>query len=112
MARSFADVLREVRGGDAYSEATARLTEVVEAVNLCQKAGEIALILKITPNGDSVIVTDTIKTKVPEATRAATLFFVSDGALVRQDPRQQQLPLRSVPEATPVSSDERGVSHG
>jgi acetyl esterase/lipase len=110
MARPFADVLRELSGGEAYDQATDKLAEVVEAVVQHRKAGEFSLILKITPNADSVIVTETIKAKIPEATRGATVFFVtSGGALVRQDPRQQDLPLRTVAAATPASAE---VQHG
>jgi len=75
MARQFAEVLRELGGGGTYDELTA----------------------KLKPNGDAgVIVTDEIKTKVLEAARGDTVFFVTaGGSLVRQDPRQQDLPLRT-----------------
>lgn len=105
MSRPFADVLRELSGGELYDTLTDRLAEVVEAVSTHRKPGELALVLKITPNGDAVIVTETLKAKVPEAGRRSTMFFVtSGGALVRQDPRQQDLPLREVPGATPVAA--------
>jgi ribosomal protein S28E/S33 len=101
--RQFADVLRELCAGSTYDELTARLGEVVEAVTDTGKVGEISIKLKIKPNGDAgVIVTDEIKTKVPERARGDTVFFVtSGGSLVRQDPRQQDLPLRSVPGTVP-----------
>lgn len=107
MARQFADVLRDLGGGDTYDELTARLAEVVEAVTATRKMGEISIKLKIKANGDSgVIVADEIKSKVPEATRGDTVFFVtSGGSLVRQDPRQQDLPLRQVAGAIPGASN-------
>lgn len=103
MARPFADILRELGGGDTYDDLTARLAEVVEAVTLTRKVGEISIKLKVKPNGDSgVIVADEIKSRVPEATRGDTVFFVTaGGSLVRQDPRQQDLPLRQVAAAIP-----------
>jgi len=106
MARAFADVLRELSGGEFYEQATNKLAEVVEGVTLHRKPGEFSITLKIAPNGDAVIVSETIKAKVPEAARGSTVFFVtSGGALVRQDPRQQDLPLRTVAAATPSSGE-------
>lgn len=98
MARPFADILRELGSGNTYDELTAKLAEVVEAVTTTRKVGEISIKLKVKPNGDAgVIVADEIKSKVPEASRGETVFFVtSGGSLVRQDPRQQDLPLRRV----------------
>lgn len=103
MARPFADVLRELGGGNTYDELTARLAEVVDAVAATRKVGEISIKLKVKPNGEAgVIVADEIKTKVPEPARGETVFFVtSGGSLVRQDPRQQDLPLRRVDAAVP-----------
>lgn len=103
MARPFADVLRELGGGDTYDELTARLAEVVEAVTNTRKMGTLSITLKVKPNGDNgVMVADEIKSKVPEAARGDTVFFVtSGGALVRQDPRQPDLPLRRVDAAVP-----------
>lgn len=103
--RPFADVLRELSGGDTYDILTTKLGELVEAVAQHHKPGELTLTLKVTPNGDAVVVTETVKSKVPEAGRRSTMFFVtSGGALVRQDPRQQDLPLRTVAAATPASA--------
>lgn len=101
--RQFAEILRELCAGETYEELTARLGEVVEAVAETRKVGLISITLKIKPNGDAgVIVTDEIKTKVPEKARGDTVFFVtSGGSLVRQDPRQPDLPLRSVPGTVP-----------
>ncbi len=103
MARPFADVIRELGGGATYDELTARLAEVVAAVTETRKVGELSIRLKIKPNGEAgVIVADEIKAKVPEPPRGDTVFFVtSGGSLVRQDPRQQDLPLRTVAAAKP-----------
>lgn len=102
MSRSIAEVLRELTGGQTYEELNSALTEVVAAVGETRKSGSITLKLSIKPNGDnSVIITDEIKSKVPERSRGETLFFTtSGGSLVRQDPRQPDLPLRSVPVPT------------
>lgn len=106
MARPFADVLRELGSGTTYDELTVKLGEVVEAVLATRKIGEISIKLRVKPNGDAgVIVADEIKTKVPEPARGETVFFAtSGGSLVRQDPRQQDLPLRRVEAAIPGSA--------
>ena len=95
MARLFSDVLGELGRGSTAEELTSRLSEVVQAVRETQKVGGLTLDLKVKPNGDTVIITDSIKSKVPEGTRADTLFFTtSDGSLVRNDPAQTEMPLK------------------
>lgn len=103
MARPFADVLRELGAGSTYENLTIQLAEVVEAVIDTRKPGELMIKLKVKPNGeDSVLIADEIKAKVPEPVRGDSVFFVtSGGSLVRQDPRQPDLPLRRVEAAMP-----------
>lgn len=98
MARPFADVLRELAGGEVYEELSAQTAEVVAAVQETRKVGEVSFKLKFKPNGEnSVIVTEEIKSKVPELPRGETVFFTTaDGGLMRNDPRQERLPLRDV----------------
>lgn len=101
--RPFTDILRELGAGETLDDLTARLAEVVEAVMDTRKSGAITISLTIKPNGDSgVIVAESIKSKVPEKARGDTVFFAtSGGSLVRQDPRQKDLPLHSVPGTKP-----------
>lgn len=110
MARPFADILRELGGGGVYDDLTAGLAEIVAAVQETRKVGELSIKLKIKPNGEnSVMVSEEIKTKVPQATRGDTLFFTtSSGSLVRQDPRQQDLPLRRVEGTIPGEAAANG----
>lgn len=98
MARAFADVVRDLAAGKTYDELTAGLAEVVEAVLHTRKVGELSLKITVRPNGEgSVRITDEIKAKVPQPTRGETLFFALEGGgLVRNDPRQADLPLREV----------------
>lgn len=100
MARQFADVIRDLAGGRTYDELTAALAEVTAAVMETRKVGSITLQIKIKPSGEnSVLVTDTIKSVVPEKSRGETVFFtLADGSLRRDDPRQEDLPLREVTE--------------
>lgn len=105
MSRPFADVVRELAGGTVYEDLTTQLGEVVTAVLDTGKVGELSLKLSIKPNGEgSVRVLSDIKQKVPAPTRGETLFFATTtGSLIRNDPRQPELPLREVKaETTPL----------
>lgn len=93
--KPFAAFLREQRGGLTHSELSEALAEVAAAVREHQKAGSLTLTINIAPAkyDGAVEVSDTIKTKLPEADRHAGLFYPSDtGYLSRNDPRQPQLP--------------------
>lgn len=95
--RPFADVVRELAGGSTYHDLTEMLGQVVAGVIHHRKAGKLTLELTIQPNGEhSVTVHDNIKVKIPEGARTSSVFFVRDGALMREDPRQERLPLRSI----------------
>jgi hypothetical protein len=111
MARPFADIVRELGSGQAYEDLTSALGEIATGVMLHRKTGELTLKLKVTPNGEgSVFVDADIKAKVPEPARARTLFFAtSSGSLVRNDPRQDSLPLRQVTETEELR---REATHG
>ena len=100
MARQFADVVRELSSGTTYEDITANLSEIVDAVVLHRKTGELTVKLTVRPNGEnSVRMIADIKAKVPQAPRAETIFFAAAGGLLtREDPRQTKLPLREVVE--------------
>jgi hypothetical protein len=109
MSRPFADVLRDLTGGQTYDDLTLQLGELVNAVIEHRKAGELTLKLAIAPNGEgSVKIKDKVTVKSPEPTRGETLFFTtSSGSLVRNDPRQERLPLRDVAD----KAETREVNH-
>lgn len=100
MSRAFVDVVRQLDGGACYENLTAQLAEIVQGVIATRKMGELSLKLSVKPNGEnSVSITESVKLKVPEPPRAQTIFFTTvDGDLLRDDPRQAKLPLRSVDE--------------
>lgn len=108
MSRQIADILRDLTGGQTYEHLNTALSDVVQGVLDTGKVGELSIKLKIKANGEhSVIITDEVKTKVPEKSRGETLFFAtSGGSLLREDPRQEKLPLRAVSEAIPRSAAE------
>lgn len=107
-ARPFMDLLREHRGGATHDDLTEALHSVVEAVAAEGKAGSLTLKITIKPassKGSALLVTDEIKATLPKETRESSIFFVSeDNNLVREDPRQHKLPLRTL-DARPVPQD-------
>lgn len=95
--RPFADVVRELAAGQTYEDATVLLARVVNGVLARRKPGKFTLELTIEPNGENAVtIRDKITVKIPEPARPSTVFFSQDGALMREDPRQQRLPLRTV----------------
>lgn len=100
---SFAEILQQLGGGQVYQDLTDKLTEIVCGVQETRKSGEISIKLTIKPNGEhGVMVAEQVKAKVPERPRGETLFFVnSAGHLMRDDPRQERLPLRRIETAMP-----------
>lgn len=94
--RPFDQVLRDMLGGRLISELTDELTEVIYAVRVSGKVGELRLSLKLKPRGQTnqqLEVIPSIKGIKPEAERPVSIFFVNDdGGLQRDDPRQIPMP--------------------
>lgn len=92
------DTLRELEGGQVVRDLTAQMQDVVNAAIETRKAGTVTLTLKVSPTGRGNVTIDAnIASKVPEHDRPSTIFFTTpDGQLVRDDPNQPKLPLRSV----------------
>lgn len=96
--RPITDVLGEINGGEFVAELTSALYDVVRATRDTMKPGALKIGLKITPTGrGSVTIDAKLDATIPEHVRPATTFFVNDdGTLLRDDPRQERLPLREV----------------
>lgn len=114
-AAPFQQWLLAQRGGLCHAELTDRLAEVVAGVIEHGKQGRLQLTIAVKRSdvgGVAVMVTDTITAKVPAGERPAALFFAADGGgLVRQDPRQPELPLRGLDTTpTPVRDIRRAES--
>lgn len=93
--RPFSDWLRELAKGRVHEEATARLAELVAAIQETGKPGEITIKIRIKPqpkmDGRAVLAEGTVTAKTPSPDAATSLFFVDGSRLVRNDP--EQLPL-------------------
>jgi hypothetical protein len=98
---SFMDALLQLRSGKAVDELSQQLAELVGAVKKTGKQGTITLQLKVAPAtaGEvrQIFVTDAIKFNPPMPARPSTLFYPNeDNQLLRKDPNQKELELRSV----------------
>ena len=97
----FQETILQMNNGATLGELSEALNKVVANVRATGKAGSITLTLKVAPaskgSTDVLVVESQVKTKLPEPDRGVTIFFATaDNTLVRNDPRQQQLPLRVV----------------
>jgi hypothetical protein len=102
--RLFADVLRDMRGGQSHDELSEALHALVRQCCETGRAGEITYTIAIKPtkSAEAVEITDKIGMKEPRNERGSSLFFVSAGFdLTRNNPRQEKLDLREVPTAQP-----------
>jgi hypothetical protein len=101
--RLFADVLRDMRGGQSHDELSESLAALVRACLETGRGGEITYTLSVKPlknSGEAVEVCDKIGMKEPRNERGSSLFFVTAGGdLTRNNPRQTPLDLREVPTA-------------
>jgi hypothetical protein len=99
-ARAFADLLDELREGEAQIDASEALRKMIKEVRDTCRGGEIHLKLSFKPAGAGKIltITDEIVIKHPKKDKEATLMFSTEtGELVKDNPQQQQLPLKDVP---------------
>lgn len=100
--KTFAQTLQEVSFGDAHEEATAKLSEALEAAKRLNRSASVTVQLTFRPlkNGQ-VEVYPKVTNAVPrEELGADIMFFDETGTTVqRQDPRQRSIEgLRSVGE--------------
>jgi len=99
---AFARTLQEVRSGHCLQEASEKLQELVSQVRLTGRSGELVVRLKVKPasRGEAVtlMVEDDVSVKLPRLERGTTVFYASEeNVLQRNDPRQGELELRTVP---------------
>lgn len=92
------DLLREHRSGLTHEELTQAMQQLVAAVVEERRPGTLTLKITVKPQGDgTVMVSDDVACKPPKATKGGSLFFVTpENNLARQDPRQQEIPLREI----------------
>lgn len=102
-SRPFIDTLRDIEAGGLLDELSETQHSLIDAIRLTGKGGELTIKLAYKPdgNGQMTIKAD-VKTKEPALSRGTSLFFLTpEGNLTRRDPRQQDLPLRTVNDDKP-----------
>ena len=97
----FQEIIIQCNNGATVNELSDALEKVVAAVRATGKSGAITLTLKVAPaskNSTEVLLVESqVKTKLPEPERGMTIFYATpENQLVRNDPKQQTLPLRVV----------------
>jgi hypothetical protein len=97
----FPETILQINNGATVAELSDALEKVVAAVRAAGKSGSITLTLKVAPaskgNTEVLMIESQVRTKLPEPDRGMTIFYATeDNRLVRNDPRQQMLPLRVV----------------
>ena len=96
---SFINTLTAHREGDAIQELSEKLAEVCDAALLTGRAGKITLTFTVKPAGKSalaIVLEDDITVKVPKAEKVNSIFFLHEGALVRDNPKQLKMEFKPV----------------
>lgn len=96
MRRPIADTLRDIRGGEALEDLSAKLQELVQAVQSTNAGGTLVLKISVKPmkgSTEAVVVTDDIVLKKPAVKSSGTVMFPTvEGNLQRHHPKQDDLP--------------------
>jgi hypothetical protein len=104
---AFLQLLQQHRSGQVLSDLSAAMRQATEAAQLQGKPAGITLKIVIKPAGNgsgAVVVADQITTKLPVPAAATSFFFADEhGNLLRNDPRQKELPLRAITGGQPVA---------
>jgi hypothetical protein len=108
--RPFADWLREQASGSTHEELSQALRDVIAKVRDTGKKGSLTFTVNVSTLKDDnnvLVVTDEIKTKLPEHDRSGSIFWADKaGNLTRSDPRQLSFEsLREVPAPTINDAD-------
>jgi len=104
-SNAFMQVLQTHDGGDVCNELADAMREATAAVVLSGKASTIELKVKFTPaaKGAFGVVFSKPKVRKSEPERGSSIWFSDEqGNLMRNDPRQKELPLRTVAEVPKV----------
>jgi hypothetical protein len=97
--RPFAALLQEHRTGALHQELSEALADLVGTCITLDKPGTLTLKLNVIPTKDglTVVLTDTVTVKAPEAKRGGAVYFADPrGNLSRRNPQQPTLPLREL----------------
>ncbi len=100
--QSFAVLVTGVEDGQLNADITGELEDVLRSLNECIYQGTkgsatITVTVNLLANKGVIEVTGDYKVKMPKKSRGRSIFHIAGGRfLSRKDPRQPDLPLRSV----------------
>ena len=98
-ATKFIELLAELEGGVLLKDLTAYVNELQLACADTLKKGKLKLTFDFEPNmrGQTEISVKVVR-DIPQHDRNSTMFFSTpEGALMRDDPKQERLPFAPVP---------------
>jgi hypothetical protein len=97
IGNAFGRLLSEFRRGASLAELSEAMQMCIAAVKDTGKAAELKYVVKFTPSGNAIVVTDKVDKKLPGLEREQSIFFATqDNMLTRSDPGQRELELREV----------------
>lgn len=109
-SNAFMQVLQTHDGGEVLNELADAQRKCLEAVAMTGKPASVTLAFKYVPaaKGAFAVAFSEPKVKLPAMERTASLWFGDEnGQLTRNDPRQKELPLKTV--ADPAQQETRKV---
>lgn len=110
-SNAFLQVMQTHDGGEVCNELADAQRQCIEAVALAGKGATITLVIGYLPaaKGAFAVAFSKPKVKLPAPKPNVSLWFgTEDGQLTRNDPRQKELPLKTVPD--PLEAPARKVS--
>ena len=104
---AFLEMLAAHNAGNEVGEASATLRQILAAVQLTGKRGQVSMTLDIIPASQNqrnrVDLIVEVKSKIPKLKPPGQIFYVDDDFnLMRDDPMQTKLPLRIAGEQEPA----------
>jgi hypothetical protein len=98
--RPLADILRDLGKGRVVEDAATMLQDLVRAVRDYGKKGTFTLKVEVAPmkgDAEALLVNAKAEARPPSGEPVSAVFFSDQhGNLLRDDPRQPQLPLREL----------------
>lgn len=112
--KQFHQFLGDIRAGELNEELTAKLKELVTAVQSTGKAGSLSLKIKIVPTkGLAVEIEDDVSLSKPVLSKPTTLLFPTvEGNLQVNNPLQKNLDLTVVQDGGTTQLTTVGMGNG
>jgi len=88
----FNKFLADLDEGRLNAQLTHQLATVVRGVRETKKSGALTLTINLTQEGSMIVLKSKVGVKMPQPVNDASMYFAAEnGALLRSDPRQQEM---------------------